>query len=340
MIGLIIGLGTSRFYLFAFALVLLYIILRYRQRVTIPIEIWGIVLCVGGSSIWAIYPGKAIIMCVAILCAYLTYMTFPRNHLRKGIYIVLAINIVVVSYQIINGGLRPYGLAYNASMLGLSSMWMAPLYPMAILGGLSMSRTAVLGAVIFGLTGRRYAIFAGVLISVSFITTLVIYPDRLTFNDLHNNADLRVATINGTSTEPHPVDLPAPDVVELPVIPIRGYGFGNYSFHTGKIQPHNIFVRTWYELGILSIPLFGFLLSLWWKSRDWRFLAVAVATGMLTDELLGSVAGVYMILGYAIMSESVRRQLSKIASVDAVNQESPVFTDALSQSNSPQSLRT
>jgi drug/metabolite transporter superfamily protein YnfA len=172
-----------------------------------------------------------------------------------------------------------------------------------MIGGLSMSRTAIVGALVLAMTGRKYALFAGILISVSVMTTLLINPERLSIPWLERSADLRIATIDGTSTETPPSSFPAIEQIDpIPVLHIQGYGFGNYSFHTGRIQPHNIFVRTWYELGTLSIPLVGFLLTLWWRGgRDWRFLSVAIVTGMLTDELLGSVAGVYMILGYAIM---------------------------------------
>jgi hypothetical protein len=223
-------------------------------------------------------------------------------------------------WQYSEGMDRLNGISRNASVLGLSGMWLAPSLIAAIVAGGSISRTAMLGIAIYGYlfrsSRRATAGYVALALTCFVVVTLISNPDRLGISGprgINNSAVLRIDTITGHSNETLPdIIVDSGDIKPVAVRTVQwhwyGYGFGQFYFQTGQIQPHNIFARTWYELGIFSIPFFYALLWFWADhGRDWKFMALAVATGMLTDELLGSLEGVYMILGYAIMRESADR---------------------------------
>lgn len=319
ILGILTALGATKLSAIALGIVLTYlcilVLLRRRQRVSIPTPLWLLTGCIALSAIWSANPGKPLWICTHIITAYLAYQVLPRKGARWGISLIAAIQIGAILWQYTTTDVsRPAALARNASVLGLAGMWMLPLYPSAILSGLSISRTALLGAGLLALTGKRYIIPFVVLASVFLTTTLLTNPSRLSLETLSRNWNVRVDALHGVTSETNP----SPD----PVVPTEiewrwyGYGWGQYYLATGQIQPHNIFVRTWYELGLFTIPV-GYCLVILWLSRtpaggrfrdhDWRFLLVACATGMLTDELLGSVEGVYMVLGYAIINAPAHR---------------------------------
>lgn len=322
LLGLVVGLGTTKLLSFAISIVLGYLILRQRHRIQVPFILWLIVVPIAVSALWSVDPGKPLYMACTILIAYLAYRTLPRSRFRIGLYAIVAAQIGVVVWQYWSGEFsRPNGFSRNASVLGLAGMWGLPLLPMAIMGGISGSRTAILGALILGLRSRRAMISSMVLVLVFLCVTLTFYPQRLGLDGLRQSYALRVAAIEGDPIEPNPTSKP----VELKEVEWHwyGYGFGQYYLATGHIQPHNIFVRTWFEMGLLSIPVGYALVWLWsemargngWRAHDWLFLLTACATGMLTDELIGSFEGVYMVLGYVIILGARRsRECSDVGS--------------------------
>lgn len=266
-----------------------------------------------------------------IITAYLAYQVLPHKHAKWGIALIASVQIGVVLWQYMGtDAIRPEALSRNASVLGLAGMWGMPGLLPAVMAGLSISRTALLGAGLFAITGKQYIIPAAILVIVSIGATLLTNPNRLSFENISDSWNIRTDALHGVTSEANP----SPDPVAPAEVEWRwyGYGWGQYYLTTGQIQPHNIFVRTWYELGLFTIPA-GYCLVMLWLSRtqaggrfrdhDWRLLLVACATGMLTDELLGSVEGVYMVLGYAIIHSgwrgktqrlSVRRQANPVTS--------------------------
>lgn len=319
ILAILASLGTTKLSAITLGIMLLwlcYIAIYRRRRITIPPVLWILITCVALSAVWSVNPGKPLWLCLHILIAYLAYRTLPHNHAKLGISLVAAIQIGVILWQYTATDLiRPNALSRNASVLGLAGMWMMPGLLPAIMVGLSISRTASLGVALFALTGRRYWIPAGIAISTFLIVTVLTNPNRLSIPILQRDVDLRVTAIQGTSIEVAP-----PVVTTTPVEYVKwrwyGYGWGQYALVTGRIQPHNIFVRTWYEMGVLTIPIGYCLMYLWlsrarygssWRNHDWRLLLVACATGMLTDELLGSVEGVYMMLTYCIINRPAQR---------------------------------
>lgn len=317
ILGILAALGTTKLSAITLGILLLwllYVAWNRRQRIVIPLPIYVITGCIALSVLWSLNPGKPVWLCLHIFTAYLAYSTLSHKHAKWGIYLVCSIQIVVILWQYnFTDAPRPAAIARNASVLGLSGMWMLPGLLPALVAGLSISRTAVFGAGLFAIMERRYRLAGALCITAFGITTFLTNFDRISLDHLLASAQLRQDAITGNSPELRPADHPLiPAEKSDPVWRWYGYGFGQYSFHTGQIQPHNIFVRTWYEMGLFSIPVGYCLIYMWslraknssWRSHDWRMLTVAVATGMLTDELIGSVEGVYMILGYVIMNSN------------------------------------
>lgn len=317
ILGILTALGTTKLSAITLGIVLTYlcilVLLRRPQKVSIPIPLWLLTGCIALSAIWSVNPGKPLWICTHIITAYLAYQVLPHRHAKWGIAAIAAIQIGVVLWQYSDGVSRPNGLARNGSVLGLAGMWMMPGLLPSVMAGLSISRTAMLGAGLIALTGRRYIFPALVLIGVSVATILLTNPSRLSLETISDNWSVRNDALHGVTSEANPTDNPVtPKEVKWRWY---GYGWGQYYLATGQVQPHNIFVRSWYELGLFTIPV-GYCLVYMWVSmrpgrgirgQDWRFMLVACATGMLTDELLGSVEGVYMVLGYAIIHSNAKR---------------------------------
>src|SRR5690606_29943566 len=133
--------------------------------------------------------------------------------------------------------------------------------PSAVLSGLSISRTALLGAGLLALTGKRFIIPFVVLASISIATTLLTNPSRLSLETISDNWSVRNDALHGVTSEANPTDNPVtPKEVEWRWY---GYGWGQYYLATGQVQPHNIFVRSWHELGLLTIPVGYCLIYMW-----------------------------------------------------------------------------
>lgn len=311
ILGLICGLGTTKLATLSFALIIICLVFQ-RKRVVVPWELWTIVGILELTELWSIQPGKATYESCAILCAWLSWKVLPRKGFAWGISIIALTQVAWISYQYIEGISRPWGLSRNASVVGLSGMWGLPLLSMSILGGMSLSRTAIVGSLVLATRSRIHALSAIILIVLSLGIGLIITPDRyFSLHEISEDAQLRIDAANGTDSRT--LDIPLQEVHWLPY----GYGFGQYYFRTGHIQPHNIIIRTWYELGLFSIPVFSILLWLWWKwGKDWRFLACALVTGMLTDELLGYPQGIYMVLTYAILTTSAQQGINRLGFAD------------------------
>lgn len=312
LLGITAALGTTALSAYSMGMITIFSTLyllrrrrRNRQKVRLPLALWIILSCLSVGVVWAPIPGNIVYMVCAVVTAYLAYVLMHRNGFFFGLAVVCAVQIGVLGYQyVFTDAVRPNGITDNASVVGLAGLFGLPSLPMALMGGLSLSRTAIVGAVAGTFfQGRRYAIAAGVLVIVSVTVGFLHTPDRYTSLDRFlYDYNLRLDTLKGTSKE---VALHREYEVRDVEWTWHGYGFGNYYAGTGRIQPHNTFIRGWYELGVLSFVVWGCLGWLWWRwGRDWRLLAMVLVVGSLTDELLGSVNGVYMLLIYAIIHSS------------------------------------
>lgn len=336
-LGLLVSLGTTKLSAVVLGIILCYLIIlviHKQRRIHVPVILWVLVGLIAITALWSPESGKPVWLSLHILCGWIAYQVLPHSKFRLGLYPLIAIQIVVILWQYgVSDVTRPTALARNASVLGLAGMWLLPGILPAFLSGLSISRTAVLGAVLIGVSGRRY-LFTSLIVVLTFVvTTWIVQPERLGLSGISDSLELRKKTLNGSSVEALPINessvtpfTPRPIIPEPQKVNWKwyGYGFGQYSFVTGRIQPHNIFVSTWYAFGLLTIPVGYCLIYLWtlrnrgrsWREHDWRLLLLACTTGMLTDELLGSVEGVYMVLGWCIMNRSAQQVVNRLGTAD------------------------
>lgn len=73
-----------------------------------------------------------------------------------------------------------------------------------------------------------------------------------------------------------------------------GYGFGGYCQNTGTPTPHNVYILSLYELGVLVVP-FWICLFMLVRKVAWRvWLPLAVMAGF-TDDLYSIPEGIYVV---------------------------------------------
>lgn len=306
ILGLVVALGTTKLTSFSLALILCYVILQRKRlgRITVPLPVWILAGSVGITALWSPEPGKPVYAACVVLACWIAFKALPRRGFLIGVYVVVGAQIGIVLWQyVVIGESRPAGISRNASVIGVAGLMGLPVGVMAISGGLSLSRTAMIGAMIVSFRNSQYRIAGISLIVIAVSVGAIVTPERLfKLETIEKHAELRIGAIKGNSTE----TLPGNDLEVRPVEwRWQGYGWGNYYFQTGRIQPHNVFVKSWYEMGVLVVPFWGALVWLWWRGgKDWWLVALMLTVGMLTDELVGSVEGVYMLLGYAIINSA------------------------------------
>lgn len=173
----------------------------------------------------------------------------------------------------------------DASVLGLSGM--AFLNPLA---GIAGSRTAVAGMFLFAAVSNRMIIwmFAGTAFLMLFAPIILNHDPvaefRFTPEGLEQAQELRSEIL--TPDKIHP--------------PWYGYGYHSYVLETGLQRPHNIYVLSWYELGVLSIPLWLLVLIAIWRYLPVRSSAVLLIIGLNTDELFARPEGLFVIFGLVL----------------------------------------
>jgi hypothetical protein len=76
-----------------------------------------------------------------------------------------------------------------------------------------------------------------------------------------------------------------------------GIGYGNYNQTFNLQAPHNIWILSWYDLGIFAVLFWTILGFAIWKFRVFHFLPLAFA-GLTTPELFFDPEGIYAIALY------------------------------------------
>lgn len=242
------------------------------------------------NSTKAAYYGFSILVCHFIL-----QNPPSKRSLSVSLSILFGVEIIWGLTEYLGGVMRIRALAPNASALGLYAL-STPLNPLAgFLVGLSLSRTALIGIVLFALLRNKLTVYtiAVMIIAVHVFTAIMVGPARITPENWLATANRREAAIEGNSTEPQP----RPVAIHARELRLFGYGKNSYFFSTGQSQPHNIYVLSVWELGILAIPFWGLIVWLWWKSRNWYLLVIAPMS-LLVDEWYTDVSGPFVLLVY------------------------------------------
>lgn len=303
ILGAVIALGTTLLYPFAIGIILYYVLLRHKSlpRLRIPFSLWLIIAIVSISVLWNPKSGEPLLWGVNALSVYLAGRYLLPNQFTKYPILITALCAVSISvYEYSQGIIRVRGLSENASLLGIAGVSLFPSIAGAALSGISISRTALAAWVLLAISNpiRKTLIAVGIVLALNVGITMLVAPQRYTFKVLNRDNDLRITAIQGTSLETPPPSV-TPPPVKTRTWEWYGYGYGAYTEATGRIQPHNVFVRSWWELGIFSIPFWGYLSHLWWQlpgKHNFYIPLVILTAGMLTDEFYGSMEGSWMLL--------------------------------------------
>lgn len=303
--GAIVALGTSALWPLAFGGILSYLAIR-QQRIKLDRSVIALAILIAATSLWSPNPGKGLLWAANLLAISIAVRQFGiGQHYSIPIAAIMAAHLITGVFQYLGTGARFHGLADNASALGLAGLAVYPLPFGAVLLGASLSRTALLGVTVLTLLRPTRLMVVSLLLAVivSLVLGHYLTPERYSLQGIENASEARVAAITGTSVETCATCTVEPTARKLQWF---GYGYGGYYLSTGQIQPHNVFVLSVWELGILSIPFWSIVLALWWRTgRNWYVLTVAVVVGMFTDEYYGSMEGLYMLLAMGVTFRSV-----------------------------------
>jgi hypothetical protein len=185
--------------------------------------------------------------------------------------------------------------------------------------GLSLSRTALLASGIVAIASRNRFVWLAFLLAVTIQIPLglLITPERYQISGIWQDVERRESLITGESTDDDFSEITPVNPSEPRVWSVFGYGLGNYTLETGRGIPHNMFVLSFWELGIFSVVFWIGVGWLWWcYSRSLTLLVVFVTVGSLTPEFLSRIEGLFMILGlhtFCTRSANLRHAAERIA---------------------------
>ena len=259
----------------------------------------GIILI---SSIWSDDPVSGALYFITLNVLYAVWKSpiDKRKLFRWGMILTLGIAMLAQIEITWFGDIRPEALSKDASILGLSGMSFA-----SPLAGFSGSRTAVAGIWLFAILTLRWTPFIlAIVATLALFYAALFVPEsvqRFTIEAVQHADSLR-DTISVSPVE----------------APWYGFGYHSYNFETGAQRPHNIFILSWYELGLLSIPFWTFVLfSIKLAAIPWRIIAIFIPVGLLTDEFFARPEGLFVIFSLGLMAYYWPARITHLARIRA-----------------------
>ena len=308
--GLILVFGTTGLWHMALGIAAVRVILfgGWTYKISWPVlalaSIIGVTAIYSPNHFWPVYAAGSILIC------HLIVQNAPRlSEVKLWLAIACILTLIQGSLDYLSGASRVSPLHANASLMGMMGM-SAPLTLWGMLfTGFSLSRTAIAGYWLYAvLLNRKAGYGLAVAASILFVAlTMAVSPARITLAGVAQSTDLRVDTITGDSVEIVPdghgglIDASEGDV-ELRW-PWWGYGYAGYTASTGRLQPHIAYVLSFYELGMLSVPFWGLLAWIWWRSRNWYLLGLAPIS-LLVDDFY-RIEGIYMVTMLHLFTSSL-----------------------------------
>lgn len=305
--GLIVALGTTHFWIAADAFLALYLAYHGpRQFRTHPVVL-GVAAILLLTTAWTPDPAAAALAAFRVVALYSLARTMRLDWRFWGAAgAVLVVQIAVVAVQLPENS-RPWGMSMNASVLGQAGMifsagGMGPLGAVTL--GLSTARSAALGLAVYTVFKRRWGAWAiAFLAAAVFLVSMhQLTPGRLQLGDIARpgfdggilpSAQLRVDGITEGTVAPPPADSEAPPIRER-VWSWHGYGYHGYYLSTGLQRPHNLWVLSWWDLGVLAVPFWGLVFYGCWRLRN-PMVPALLAMGMITEEMISRPEGFYMV---------------------------------------------
>lgn len=293
--GIIVAIGLTSFWPISTGLAMFYL---YRNRSTIKVHrgintylILTISAIILFSSLRA-YPHSGTGIYHASVIALAPFVIANWRFNTRWINLLAGIQIIWMITEYSNGAVRPSALSDNASALGIGAlMAFTPLNALAI--GLSLSRTALLGFAVFAVLRNRKAIYILLLLTivVHVSTQLWTQPKRFSIDNVIYSMELRQEAIEGTATEAIATDV----IIQERNLNAFGYGYGGYVPSTGRIQPHNVYILSVWEMGFLAIPFWIILAVLLWRSRN-PYMAIPALLALNVDEWYTLTEGIFFLI--------------------------------------------
>lgn len=300
--GVVLALGTTRLWFAADAFLFLLVLYRGPRHFKTHPAMLGIAAILLLTVFWTPDPAAAALAAFRVIALYSLLRDFrPNRAFWIGSGIVLAFQLVFMAIQLPVQA-RPPGLSANASQVGQTGLVFAagPLGPLAAITlGISTARSAAMGLAIYTFLARtRYAWMVACMAAVIFVAVAhEKTPQRIGLAGIKQGISDRNDLIDGVpSTGQAIVHLLATDCG-----PVRerewswhGYGYHGYCLSTGQQRPHNLWVTSWWELGVFSIPFWALVAYGAWKLRG-PMTPALFAVGMITEELFSRPEGFYMV---------------------------------------------
>lgn len=285
------GLGTT---IVAPALLpasLFYIL--WKQELKWPIFAWPLIISILISTT---INGKieGLFIALAIFTGIIILPNLYKNYsFVNGLIFGITIISIFIFFDL--NVTRPHGMFKN----GLAASQVATLtfvsssggFILPFIAGLTLSRTPILILI------SSYFILSKKVIFISLILFLLGFI--LQNHTLHNTDTLgrknsritnivedikqRELTIIGTENRE---------------FQLWGYGLSNYVNTLGVQRPHNALLSLWWQMGLLSIPIFLNVLWLAYRHLNWKDVLPLGPPLMLGDFLVADISGVVMLMFY------------------------------------------
>lgn len=305
--------------------------------------VWFIAVPIALSAFWAIPWWVPLWTAARIVALGIVFAGWrPRlSMVTVGFLTVLAVQtlglLMVLDYP------RPNGFTANASVLGqvgLTAFMMGGPGAIGIAAGgigaftmgVAVSRTALLAAVIYVIVRPRpwtIALLlcgAGVVVihsaiagnfdrfGLEAIRTQLTGRNDLLSGDNSARSGFLAERVNSEKITYSEAETRYP--FNPPRFTLLGYGYDSYIAAVNAIHPHTIPVLIVYELGILSLPIFGVVAWAFWKRHvPLTFSLVMLPLWLLTEEAWAVPAGHYLM---ALMLLAALRQKKQKTAADYV----------------------
>ncbi len=319
--------GTSRFFLFAdFMFLYDYLISPFfnnKPRPKLRFELAVIAGILALSALVSPDPmdGLQTAFRVMLLGTMLPVYVYGF-HYKKMLGFTLGLLAIFAIYQT-TVMTRSVGIHMNASMLGQTALVFMPIYwieiglAAAILLAVSVARSPLIVLLVFGVMIRQryYMILIVFTVAMFIVFGSISTPERLGISGMFSSFEDRSETITGLSesdvTEKYSEN---PKLCgEFREIEYKqfGYGFHGFCESTGQPRPHNIYVLSFYELGVLFLPFWA---AIFYAARRLSLVQILplLILGLVTDELFGRPEGVYLIASWVISIQLLRTRKSPV----------------------------
>ena len=286
----------------------------------IPKKVLLLILFLVTASFFSENPNLHLIITFRLLflSIFVNYAINNKNkkHIPVLICSVLLIQTLVIPFDLLTHE-RARGVMLNAYLLGeigllmffMSNNKYSRITSAIYLVG-SLTRSTIFIALIYALISKNKKLFIET--AVLFISMLVIITAkdssfRFTPLGIKTSIEIRYSTLvadTKNGTRDIVIDsFENPPKYNKPEFNILGYGLGGYLQATGIQRPHNFYLLSYYELGIISIYLFGLLVYMFYKKKINRNIFISLLLlGLFTEDLLIRPEIQYMTTALFIMA--------------------------------------